>query len=149
MQPMYSTAPANRAVNGFKYCYLTLIILFNINLLFAQLNGFKYCNLSTNDPQPKWVGEKWGSLKKKKQQRMRWRLRYKDEKYTKLMISNNEMRKKENTKKNKQINISNKKRNKKKLNYTISIISDIYTIQTPVKKKCFRINVSWQIVKTV
>ena len=31
-------------VNGFKYCYLTLLILFNINHLFAQsLNGFKYC----------------------------------------------------------------------------------------------------------
>ena len=34
-------------LNGFKYCYLTLIILFNINCLFAhRLNCFKYCYLS-------------------------------------------------------------------------------------------------------
>ena len=33
-------------LNSFKYCYLTLIILFNANHLFAHsLNGSKYCYL--------------------------------------------------------------------------------------------------------
>ena len=33
-------------LNGFKYSYLTLIILFNITHSFAQLNGLKYCNVT-------------------------------------------------------------------------------------------------------
>ena len=38
--------------HGFKYSYLTLIILFNINHLLAHsLNGFKYYYLSVIDPQ--------------------------------------------------------------------------------------------------
>ena len=38
---------------GFKYCSLTQLILFNINHLFVHsLNVFTYCYLSANDPQP-------------------------------------------------------------------------------------------------
>ena len=29
-------------LNGFKHCYIILIIQFNINVFFTQLNGFKY-----------------------------------------------------------------------------------------------------------
>ena len=37
---------------GFKYCYLFLIILFNVNHLFAHcLNGFKECYFSALDSQ--------------------------------------------------------------------------------------------------
>ena len=40
-------------LNGFKYCYLKLIILSDINHLFTHnLDGYKYCYFSTNDPQP-------------------------------------------------------------------------------------------------
>ena len=40
-------------LNGFKYCYPTLIILFNTNHLFVlSSNGFKYCYLSATDLQP-------------------------------------------------------------------------------------------------
>ena len=45
MQLAYSTAQADWGVNGFKYCYPILIILFNINHSFAQLNDSKYCNV--------------------------------------------------------------------------------------------------------
>ena len=39
--------------NGFKYCYWTLIILFNINHLFVRrLDGFNYCYFSVVDPHP-------------------------------------------------------------------------------------------------
>ena len=42
-----------RALYGFKYCYLTLIILSNINHLFTHSSdGFKHCYLTTIDPHP-------------------------------------------------------------------------------------------------
>ena len=43
-----------RTLNGFKYCNLTLIILFDINHLLTHcLDGFKYCYLSAIDPPSK------------------------------------------------------------------------------------------------
>ena len=41
----------SRALNGFKYCYLTLIILFNIHSFVHSWRGFRFCYFRATDPQ--------------------------------------------------------------------------------------------------